>query len=188
MNVDVASTRHVLQAASVFATLTALALTADGIAAQRLADVDAQSTYADRRSTYAVPPQFIQPRIPDDDDTGPMVVGGTLGAIIGFAGGAALGYHLERRYWQCNCDDPGIGGLLIGSAAGSTLAVPTAVHLVNDRRGSYPRVLGASALVGAAGAFGLITTISSEAGLLFLFGTPAAQVIVATLVERSTAK
>lgn len=187
MNLDVASTRPVLLSASVFAALAALALTADGIAAQRRPDADVRSTYAVPQIVESVPPHVIQPRIPADD-TGSMLVGGALGAIIGFAGGAALGYHLERRYWPCNCDDPGIGGLLIGSAAGSTLAIPTAVHLANDRRGSYPRVLGASALVGVAGAFGLFTTISSEAGLLFLFGTPVAQAVVATLVERSTTK
>jgi hypothetical protein len=117
-----------------------------------------------------------------------MVVAGALGAVVGFFGGAMIGYSLERHYWPCDCDDPGLGGFIYGSAIGSAIAVPVAVHLANQRRGSFGRTLGVSSLVAAVGLLGLFATSDSEAGLFFLLGAPVAEVGISVAVEKSTTR
>lgn len=120
--------------------------------------------------------------------TGALVGAGFLGAVVGFVGGAVLGYQLERRYFPCSCDDPGLVGLIVGSAMGSAVAIPIAVHVANGKRGSLGRSLGASALIGSVGLLGLSATASSEAGLVFLFGPPLAEIGVSVSIEQSSTR
>jgi hypothetical protein len=118
-----------------------------------------------------------------------MAAAGLLGAAVGFVGGLYLGSELENAYFPCGCDDPGLAGALFGATAGSALVVPITVHLANGRRGSFKRTLGASASVGAIGLLGMLASIRSEAGLLFLFGAPIAEVAVSVISEqRSSAE
>lgn len=116
----------------------------------------------------------------------PLVVAGIMGAVVGFFGGAFIGYNLERSYFPCGCDDPGLAGLIFGAAAGPAIAVPTAVHLANGGRGSFKRSLGASALIGGLGVLGLFATSSSGTGLLFLFGPPLVEIAASVAIERSS--
>jgi hypothetical protein len=134
-------------------------------------------------SRYAARPAWQTPA----PETGSLVVAGVLGAVAGFAAGATIGYKLERRYWPCSCDDPGLLGLIVGGAVGPILTVPTAVHIANGGRGPFGRALGASALAGGIGFLGLLGGADSEAGLLFLFGAPIAEIALSVRIERSAA-
>lgn len=120
--------------------------------------------------------------------TGTMVAAGTLGAAVGFFGGAWLGYRLERSAFPCRCDDPGFMGLIVGASIGSALTVPLFVHAGNRGRGSLARDLGVSLLVGGVGLAGLLTTIDSETGLLFLFGAPVVEIIATVLTESAATR
>ncbi len=156
--------------------LLVLACAATGAHAQRVADLRPAPWSETRAPMLVANPGFLAQGADPPATTGTLVLGGSLGAVLGFVGGAFLGYHAERNGgWSCKCDDPGLAGLLYGAAIGSSFAVPTAVHLANDRRGSYGRSLGASLLIGALGVAGLHAGSDSEVGLLFLLrGSPGA--------------
>jgi hypothetical protein len=120
--------------------------------------------------------------------SGALVMAGAVGAVVGTVAGATTGYRLERSRGSCSCEDPGLMGLILGGAIGSVLAVPTAVHLANGRRGSWGRAFGTSALIGGLGLVGLFGGADSEAGLLFAFAVPIAEVALSVHIERSTAR
>ena len=46
---------------------------------------------------------------------------GYWGEIPGTFVGATIGYNIERSSFNCECDDPGLAGLLLGGAAGALL-------------------------------------------------------------------
>ena len=48
--------------------------------------------------------------------TGKLVVGGVVGAAAGLVVGVAAGAELERSFFPCSCDDPGLGGAIAGAA------------------------------------------------------------------------
>lgn len=118
--------------------------------------------------------------------TGALLGAGLLGAVVGFVGGALAGYQIERRFFPCSCDDPGLIGLIAGGIAGPVVAIPVSVHLANGRRGSFTRSLGVSALVAAVSAVGLAATSDSEAGLVFLFLPPFVEIGLSVGIEKST--
>ena len=101
----------------------------------------------------AIEPGVLHSKLAAQDSAGRsgyMVGAGALAAIGGFFTGGYIGYNLERRYWPCTCDDPGLGGMILGSAAGAALAIPAAVHLANQRRGSWASAAGVSLLMAAS--------------------------------------
>lgn len=51
--------------------------------------------------------------------TGRRVAWTVVGAVGGFFGGALLGSTIDRAVHDCNCDDPGIVGFLIGMPVGA---------------------------------------------------------------------
>lgn len=118
---------------------------------------------------------------------GELVVVGLAAAAAGFIGGGLLGYHAERRWFWCACDDPGLIGGLVGAFAGPALVTPVVVHAVNGRRGSLSRSYATSAMIGGLGFVLTLAMARSEAGLVPLFGTPLVQGINAAIVEMSTA-
>ncbi|HEX7241177.1 MAG TPA: hypothetical protein VF263_12965 [Longimicrobiaceae bacterium] len=169
--------------------LLVLACAATGAHAQRVADLRSSPWSEVGAPMLVANPGFLAQGAGPPATTGTLVLGGSLGALVGFVGGAFLGYHLERNGgWDCRCDDPGLAGLIYGAAVGTSFAVPTAVHLSNDRRGSYGRSLGVSLLVGLLGVAGLHAADGSEAGLIFLLGTPLAQVATSVAIEQRTSR
>jgi hypothetical protein len=43
------------------------------------------------------------------------------GIVGGFFLGGYVGAKIEKQYWDCNCDDPGLKGFLIGAPTGAAL-------------------------------------------------------------------
>ena len=67
---------------------------------------------------------------------------------------------------------------------GTSLAIPTAVHLANGRRGNLGRSILVSALVGGAL---LGAGLAAESGELVL-AAPFAQLVTSILIERNTSR
>jgi hypothetical protein len=66
---------------------------------------------------------------PKPSRTGKKIAFGILGGVGGFFGGAFLGHAIERAVWDCNCDDPGVMGFLIGAPTGAVLGAIAGVKL-----------------------------------------------------------
>jgi hypothetical protein len=64
-------------------------------------------------------PSTASSRKPHGAARGLLVAGAAVG---GFFGGAFLGSAIERKLWDCKCDDPGVRGFLIGAPAGAIAA------------------------------------------------------------------
>jgi hypothetical protein len=104
---------------------------------------------------------------------------GLLAAAGSFFGGAYLGGMLENEFAPCDCDDPGLRGVLIGALVAPPLVVPIAVHLTG-RRGSFLRTLGGSLAGGTAvAAVGLATRTT---GLIW-FGAPIGALVGSVAAE-----
>lgn len=140
-----------------------------------------------------VPPPLLLPESLQSrpDTTVTLVVVGAANAVIGSLGGAYLGYHLDRNYfnWGCEfgCEDPGLTGLLGGWFLGSALTTPLPVHFTNGGQGSLPTAYLSSVLIAGAGMAGFLAA-GSPGGALFVLAAPVAQVISAVLIERRTAR
>jgi hypothetical protein len=67
--------------------------------------MDRQGDSLENRHAFASDPQVPHDRV--------MAVGlaGLMGAAVGFAGGAFLGHEAERKWYRCECDDPGLAGI-----------------------------------------------------------------------------
>ena len=127
-----------------------------------------------------------------------LAVAGLLSGAAGFFGGAFLGYQLERsRFgWSCNCDDPGLLGLLSGIALGPLLLTPFSVYLANKRQGrlsvSLAESVGITAVAIAVLYLGARVKLVSPVGevfWVFLFSAyPVAQAICAVLILACTSK
>jgi hypothetical protein len=73
---------------------------------------------ADVRPAFPLP-STASARKPQGAARGLLVAGAAVG---GFFGGGFLGHAIERKFWDCNCDDPGVRGFLIGAPAGAIAA------------------------------------------------------------------
>ena len=120
-------------------------------------------------------------RVPPTDGL-TLAFAGLFGALGGMTVGGFAGSRLE----SCEPYDEycGLAGALVGASIGSSLTVPLAVHLANRSRGSYGRSVLASAVVGAAGWL-LADQMDDATPLLFI---PFGQILVSTLIERSTTR
>ena len=67
------------------------------------------------------------PSPPKRRSAGRKIGFGILGAAGGFVGGAYLGAAIEGD--SCNCDDPGLGGAIIGAPIGAILGAIAGVVL-----------------------------------------------------------
>lgn len=133
------------------------------------------------RLAFAIDPQIEQDRV--------MAVGlaGLLGAAVGFAGGAYLGSEAERKWYPCQCDDPGLAGALLGLFVGPVIVTPLATHLANERRGSLVHSYAVAAAIAGMGFLGLGSTLASSDTFVFL-ATPVAHAIGATAIELATGR
>jgi hypothetical protein len=100
-----------------------------------------------------------------------MAAGAFGGALIG------IGFDDDR-------DLETVEGAVVGGLAGTTLAIPAAVHLANGRRGNLGRSMLVSALVGGAL---LGVGWAADSGELIL-AAPVGQLISAVLIERNTSR
>ena len=73
-----------------------------------------------RRSfaTLDLLPASQAPAVGRQRSTGRKVLGGVLGAVGGFFGGGFIGSKIEP---DCDCDDPGVMGFLIGAPVGAVI-------------------------------------------------------------------
>ena len=117
-----------------------------------------------------------------DTNVGQMLATGTFAAVVGIVGGAYLGYKVEQPH--CGHDAPfcGLAGGIIGAAVGSTIAIPSAIHLVSQHS-SYAAKLGMSALM-LAGAAAIMVPTHGVGALLI----PPAQIIATMWIEDRTAR
>jgi len=115
--------------------------------------------------------------------------GAIVGAVTGWTGGLFLGAwvggEIEMAYYPCHCEDPGLGGALLGAFVGTTLLTPVLTHVMGGRQGSLKADLLVTALASAGLVAMATTTDDSGAPLLVL---PLAQVLSAILTERHTAR
>jgi hypothetical protein len=98
---------------------------------------------------------------------------------VGALGGALIGIGID--------EDSGLDaaeGAVIGGVAGTALAIPTAVHLANRRRGNLGRSMLVSVLVGGAL---LGAGWAAESGELVL-AAPIGQLISSVIIERNTSR
>jgi len=121
--------------------------------------------------------------------TGSLVAAGTLGAFLGFLGGGALGAILDYGSSAGRPADQrefsGALGFVVGGMVGSAVAVPTAVHLANDRRGDFFHSLGGSALVGAVGALSLA---AGPAAFVVVPLAPLGMIAASVRIEQATSR
>ena len=141
------------------------------------------------RHSFTPPVGQPGPMIASVDSVGPrsdltLAFGGALGGIGGLIAGGFLGAHLEMA-GGCQGDEwCGFGGGILGAAIGSAVMIPAAVHLANDRRGSFAAGLGASVAALAGGV--AISLVAQDAQPLLL--VPVAQIIGAVAIERRTSR
>jgi hypothetical protein len=115
-----------------------------------------------------------------------VTAAGVLGVAAGVVAGAYIGSRVERKWYPCDCDDPGLEGAIVGGIGGSSLFTPLAVHLANHRRGPLGRSYGAAALLGTLGVLGTYAGGTGSAGAMLLVVIPVAQVITAVGIETSS--
>ena len=110
---------------------------------------------------------------------GVLLLAGLGGMAVGALGGGLVGVGID--------EDSGLDaaeGAIIGGLMGTSLAIPTAVHLANGRRGWLGRSMLVSTLVG--GAF-LGAGVAAESGELVI-AAPFAQLATSILIERNTSR
>jgi hypothetical protein len=61
------------------------------------------------------PPARLAPR----HSVGRQIIGGVLGAGVGFFAGIFVGGAIENQFVPCHCDDPGLKGAVIGAPIGA---------------------------------------------------------------------
>lgn len=140
----------------------------------------------DAQPPAATPPSQLPASTTRRSD-GRLLQAGLVGAVAGFVSGAFLGYHAERQWFWCSCDDPGLLGTAAGAFAGPALLTPILVHKANDGRGSLRGAYTAAAMIGGLGLGGLFATESTPLAVALVFGTPVAQVISAVVIESQSA-
>jgi hypothetical protein len=110
---------------------------------------------------------------------GVLALAGLGGMAVGVLGGGLIGIGFD--------DDDGLDaadGAFVGAVAGTSLAIPAAVHLANGRRGNLGRSILVSALVGGVL---LGTGWAAESGELVV-AAPIGQLISAVIIERNTSR
>lgn len=110
---------------------------------------------------------------------GVLLLAGAGGMVAGALGGGLVGVAIDG--------DDGLDaaeGAVIGGVMGTSLAIPTAVHLANGSRGNLGRSMLVSALVGGAL---LSVGVAAESGEIVL-AAPFVQLLSSVLIERNTSR
>ncbi len=110
---------------------------------------------------------------------GVLALAGLGGMAVGVLGGGLIGIGFD--------DDDGLDaadGAFVGAVAGTSLAIPAAVHLANGRRGNLGRSILVSALVGGV----LLGTGWAAESAELVLAAPIGQLISAVIIERNTSK
>ena len=115
-------------------------------------------------------------RVAGGGPAGYLYLAGLGGAAVGVVGGGLIG--LGRDCYEETCILDGI----FGAAIGTSLAIPTAVHLANGGRGNLLVSTLATGLVGAVGVGTAFAAGSAEVLVL----TPVVQIVAAVVTERAT--
>jgi hypothetical protein len=100
-----------------------------------------------------------------------------VGSALGIFAGGFLGYTVDRAR-DVPSEDPGLGGLIFGSLAGSALLSPTLLYVANGHRGPFGRAL----MLSIAG-----TTVAAAAfwnAEPFLIVVPAVQIGISVALLR----
>jgi hypothetical protein len=147
-----------------------LLFSASTLAAQRLAAPPAQVP----DDTLAVAPDYRGAQ-----NGGILSLAGAGGMLAGAVGGGLIGVAIDEDDGLDDAEGAVIGGLM-----GTTLAIPTAVHLANGSRGNLGRSLLVSTLVGGTM---LGVGWALESGEILL-AAPFAQLITSVLIERNTSR
>jgi hypothetical protein len=109
---------------------------------------------------------------------GYMYLAGIGGAAVGVVGGGLIGLSQDCYEDECILD------ALLGAGVGTSLAIPTAVHVANRGRGNLLVSMLATSLVGAVGVGTAFAAGSGEVLVL----TPVAQIVAAVVTERATTR
>ena len=147
-----------------------LLLSPIGLAAQRRAE----PVFRAWDDTVAADPRPAGPA-----DGGTMALAGAGGLVAGALAGGYVGVEIDG--------DTGLDaaeGAVIGGLIGTSLVIPTAVHLANGGRGNLGRSLLASVLAGGA-MLGL--GAATESGEILL-AAPVVQLITSLLIEGDTTR
>lgn len=110
-------------------------------------------------------------------DTGTLFFGGMIGMVTGAFGGGFIGSQIDNDSGLDDAD-----GVVIGALVGTTLLIPTTVHLANNNRGNLNRAIVVSTLLGGA-IFGL--GVATERAELIL-AIPFVQLFASISIEKDT--
>lgn len=117
-----------------------------------------------------------------DTNVGQMLAAGTFAAVVGIVGGAYAGYKIEEPHCGADAFFCGLAGGIIGAAVGSTVLIPSAIHVVSQHS-SFAAKLGMSALMLASAAAVAVPTHGVGALLM-----PPAQIIATMWIENRAAR
>ena len=126
----------------------------------------------------------VQLAVGDEGATtvGQMLASGTFAAVVGIVGGAYAGYKVEEPHCGDDAFFCGLAGGIIGAAVGSTVLIPSGIHVVSQHS-SFAAKLGMSALMLAGAAATAVPTHGVGALLM-----PPAQIIATVWIENRTAR
>jgi hypothetical protein len=108
-----------------------------------------------------------------------LLLAGIAGMGTGAFGGGLIGTVIDNDSGLDNAD-----GAIFGGLVGTTLLIPTAVHLANHSRGNLSRSVLMSTLLGGAL---LGVAVAAQSGEIVL-AIPFVQLFTAMAVERDTSK
>ena len=108
-----------------------LILTASTALAQDRGRTGIPLTAAGIRKALATLPNQTPPPVARKTPIARQVAGGVVGGVGGFFGGAFLGSYIDRSIHDCNCDDPGFKGFLIGMPVGAIVGAIVGVKLAS---------------------------------------------------------
>ena len=165
-------------------------------ATQTSAAAAQSNPFRDRSPSHSPYPQ----RVSTADQT--TVGRPLLGAVLGSAGGALIGGITGLYIGGNRCIDPGasdtcdwLRGMAVGTTVGVTLGAPVGAHLMNNRRGSLPLSVLASAAIGTAGVLAFrnlqnnpLSSGRNSAIYSIMIGVPVLQIISSTVIEVQTSR
>ncbi len=133
-------------------------------------------------SPEAIPAQEALAPVPDSSmakSQGTLALAGLGGMAVGALVGSLIGIEIDDGE-----DLDTAEGAVVGGLAGTSLAIPAAVHLANGSRGNLGRSMLVSVLLGGAL---LGAGWAADSGELVI-AAPFAQLISSVIIERNTSK